>query len=78
MKVARAKAEDPAVISEFMNLVESAYKQAGIRINDMNHGKRAFNTDESGFDTKTKKNGVLVPVGKPALTLAPNEGKTCY
>ena len=65
LKVSRAKAEHPVIITEFMDLVETAYKMAGIRINDLNHGKRVFNTDESGFDFKTNISN-LVPVGRPA------------
>ena len=78
LKVSRAKAEDPAVITEFIDLVGHAYKRAGIRITDLNHAKRVFNTDETGFNVQTKKNGVIVPVGRPAQVLAPNEGKTSF
>ncbi|CAL4148936.1 unnamed protein product [Meganyctiphanes norvegica] len=78
LKLSRAMAEHPVIISDFMELVESAYKLAKIDKGNLNHARRVFNTDESGFNTDTKKRNIIVPKGRPAQVIAPNEGKTQY
>ena len=78
LKVKRAEAEDPAIISDFIDLVENAYTIAKIDKNDLNDAKRVFNLDETGFQTKGRVKNVIVPRGGNAQTLAPTEGKANF
>ena len=78
LKVSRAKAEDPAIISDFIDTVKSAFDIAGINKDNLNDAKRIFNADESGFNTKGSFERLIVGKGKDAQQLRPTEGKTNY
>ena len=78
MKVKRAEAENPAVISGFIDIVEEAYKLAGIDPTNKNDAARCFNIDETGFQTGLKSKRVIVERDTNAQTLAPTEGKANF
>ena len=78
LKVSRAKAENPAIIADFIDTVKAAYDIAGIDKDNLNDAKRIFNADESGFNTKGSFERLVIGKGKEAQQLRPTEGKTNY
>lgn len=78
LKIVRAASEDPEIISHYIDLIATAYDQANINTKDLNHAKRVFNIDESGYRNESQSKMIIVPVGKPANVLTATEGKTNY
>ena len=78
LKIVRAAAEHPDIISNYIDLVGEAYAQANINVDKMSDRERVFSLDESGFRGEAQPKMVIVPVGKPANILTATEGKTNY
>ena len=79
LKVARAEAEHPEVISDYIDIIEKAYTMAGINIDNLDDAKRVFNWDETGFKDNNKYKNVLVSRRNYAPgVLTPSEGKANF
>ncbi|CAL4074705.1 unnamed protein product [Meganyctiphanes norvegica] len=78
LKISRVIAEHPTIISEFIDLIKTAYKMAKIKVDNLNDAKRIFTVGETGFRTKAKLNKIIVSRGGNAQVVAPTEGKTNF
>ncbi|CAL4214375.1 unnamed protein product, partial [Meganyctiphanes norvegica] len=78
MKISRAKAESPEIISSFIDLIETSYSLAKIDVNDLNDAKRIYNLDETVFRTEASLKDIIVSRGGAAEVITPSEGNTNF
>ncbi|CAL4253791.1 unnamed protein product, partial [Meganyctiphanes norvegica] len=78
LKISRARSEDLIIIKNFFEILRNSFKMANNDVNNLDHAKKNFNVDETGFKASPVTKNVLVPVGRPANVIEASDGKTNY